>query len=567
MRNLRWQLLIAVGGFILVVGLLIGQTSDPTVAPPEPVAGGVYQEALIGSIIRLNPLLDSYNQVDRDINRLLYNGLVRFDLRGIPEPDLAESWAISADATLYTLTLREDAFWHDGEPVTSDDIIYTFSKFQDGDYPGPTDLKALWDDVNIIRLDERRVQFQLPEPFAPFLDYLTVGLVPDHLLRGVSAGELIAHPFNLDPIGTGPFAFDRFLTQDGAIQGVSLVANDAYFSQRPFLERVEFRLFSNSTAALEAYLGGEVQGIGRIDADTLTQVLESPQLNLHTARLPEFGLVFINLKHPEKTFLADKSFRQAMLLAVNRQWIINQSLGGQGLIPSGPILPFTWAYADGLEPFHFDPERAGTILDSMGWKLPTGAIPNTPEYQRGQDEVQLSIELTHPEDPFYRETANNLKASWEAIGIKTELNPVSSEELLEAYLEPRTFEAVLTDLNTSRFPDPDPYPFWHDSQTETGQNYSGFEDRNISIWLEQARITPDRSRRAELYRNFQYRFQDQIPALLIYYHVFNYAIDGQVQGVSIGPLIDPSDRFNKITDWHLLARRGLPSGSTPESTP
>jgi peptide/nickel transport system substrate-binding protein len=108
-----------------------------------------------------------------------------------------------------------------------------------------------------------------------------------------------------------------------------------------------------------------------------------------------------------------------------------------------------------------------------------------------------------------------------------------------------------------RFPDPDPYPFWHDSQIETGQNYSGFSDRNISIWLEQARITPDSSRRAELYRSFQYRFQDQVPSILLYYEVYNYAIGVQIQGVSIGSVFDPSDRFNNIENWHIIARRNL----------
>ena len=137
------------------------------------------------------------------------------------------------------------------------------------------------------------------------------------------------------------------------------------------------------------------------------------------------------------------------------------------------------------------------------------------------------------------------------------MKPVDPGSLLEDYLEPRTFEVVLTEIDLLRSPDPDPYPFWHDSQTETGQNYGGFADRNISIWLEQARINPNFGRRAELYRNFQYRFQDQVPALLLYYPVYNFAIDDQVQGVTIGPLLDPSDRLSNIVDWYLLTRRGF----------
>ncbi|MCJ7513793.1 MAG: ABC transporter substrate-binding protein, partial [Anaerolineales bacterium] len=189
MRRIRWQILIAVGGLLLILALLLQQSPEPGTPELLPQKGGSYVEGLMGSVVRLNPVLDYANQADRDVDRLLYSGLVRFDSRGVPEPDLAESWAVSADATLYTFTLRPDATWHDGLPVTSDDVIYTFSKMQDEDFPGPEDLRELWSEINIIRLDDRNVQFQLPEPFAPFMDYLALGLLPEHLLRGVSAGD------------------------------------------------------------------------------------------------------------------------------------------------------------------------------------------------------------------------------------------------------------------------------------------------------------------------------------------------------------------------------------------
>ncbi|MGD2057574.1 MAG: ABC transporter substrate-binding protein, partial [Anaerolineales bacterium] len=221
MRKLRWPLVIAIVGILAVVVILLSQSSDPSVIAPQPVEGGAYAEALIGELQRLNPILDEFNQPDQDVDRLIFSGLVSFDSRGNPQKDLAESWSISADASLYTVVLRENAVWHDGQPVTADDIVYTFSKFQDDDYPGPADLHEFWSEINIIRLDDRRVQFQLAEPFSPFLDYLTTGLLPDHLLRGVSASALIDHPFNLHPIGTGPYQFDSFVLENEDIIGVS----------------------------------------------------------------------------------------------------------------------------------------------------------------------------------------------------------------------------------------------------------------------------------------------------------------------------------------------------------
>lgn len=568
MRTIRWQLLIALGGFILVVGLLMGQTPDLLSAAPQPVRGGSYTEALIGSPLRLNPVLDAANPADRDVDRLLFRGLVRFDARGAPAPDLAESWAVSADATLYTVALRADARWHDGAPVTADDVIYTFSKLRDEDYPGPGDLAAMWRQIEVIRLDERTVQFQLPEPFAPFFDYLAIGLLPDHLLRGVSAGDLIDHPFNLQPIGTGPFRFDRFLLDDqGAIRGVSLTAWPEYYGGAPFLERIEFRYYADADAALRALREGEVQGLGSVPREILEAALAQPGLNVHSAQLPRVALVFLNLRSTEAPLFEDKRVRQALWLATNRQWIIDRVEAGQAVLAAGPILPSSWAYSPSLEPPPFDPERAAALLDDAGWTLPTGAIPGAPEYVRSREGTPLAFTLLHTEGERWEAIASSLQANWAAVGVQVSLRAVEAAALLDDHLTPRSYQAALAELNLTRSPDPDPYPFWHDSQAESGQNYGGFEDRNISIWLEQARVHPDFGRRADLYQSVQHRFQDQVPALLLFHPVYSWAIDGEIQGVTLGPLTDPSDRFESVTSWFRLARRGLAGEADADAAP
>jgi peptide/nickel transport system substrate-binding protein len=554
-RPFRWQILIALGGFALLVLVLVSQGPQGSIGTAQPAEGGAYTEALVGEIVRLNPLLDFNNQVDRDIDNLLYRGLVTFDSQGLAQPDLAEGWSVSADGTLYTVTLRDDARWHDGERVTSDDVIYTFSQFQDPDYPGPADLVEMWQAINIIRLDERTVQFQLPEPFAPFLDYLAVGLLPDHLLRGAQVEDLVDHPFNLEPVGTGPFRFERFLVEDGRIDGVGLVAFDDFYLGRPFLDRVEFHTYTDSAAALAAYDGGEVQGLAPIDLETVPQVLPNPDLNQYSAQMAQAGVVFLNLQHPEKTFLADKEVRQALMLAINRQWLIDEALDGQGIVAVGPILPDSWAAVGDLEPVPYDPDRAATLLEAEEWALPTGATTGSAEYVRAKEGVQLRFTLSFADEPQATVIAEALKDNWAAIGVQVDLQPMDPEELLSDGLQDRDFEALLTEMAYGPYPDPDPYPFWHDTQIESGQNYTGFDDRNTSIWLERARTTPDTAKRAEYYRSFQRRFRDQLPALYLYHPVYNYALDSAVQGVSVGPLFDPSDRLDGIRDWYLVARR------------
>lgn len=566
MRDLRWQILIAAGGLIMLALLLFRQTTPLQTSEPQPVSGGAHTEALVGRLVRPNPLLDDFNQVDQDVDALIYSGLIRFDGQGNPQPDLADSWGVSADAKLYTVHIREDAVWHDGQPVTSADITYTFSKFQDADYPGDPALQQFWEEIAIVQLDDYTVQFQLPEPFAPFLDFLSQGLLPDHLLRGASAGDLVDHPFNRQPVGTGPFMFDQFLLEGERIAGVNLIANPNYYLKEPFLERVELRFYESSQAALRAYEQEEVQAIGYVDDSIIEPVLQARNLNLHTSRLPETTLIYLNLNHPEKTFLAEREVRRALLLGLNRQAIVDRVMRGQALPANGPVLPGNWAHANDLPALEFDPRAASELLDSSGWEVPQGAAPGAQDYVRAnEDGTTLSLTLLHGSSTAHQQVAEMVAGYWRALGVGVELELVPEPEL-ESALQDRGYEAALAKLSLGRYPDPDPYSLWHDSQAETGQNYSGFSDRNSGIWIEQARTTVDRTRRAELYQSFQHRFLDQLPALLLYHPVYNYAISAEMRGVAIGPIQDPSDRFRNIHQWYLLARRSA-GGSTPSATP
>lgn len=124
-KKLRWQFLVVLLTLVVVVALLLTQEPGQQVFAPQPASGGLYTEGLVGSLVRLNPLLDQHNPADRDINRLLFSGLVKFDARGMPVPDLAELWGVSLDGTIYNFSLRPNAFWHDGKPVTVADVLFT----------------------------------------------------------------------------------------------------------------------------------------------------------------------------------------------------------------------------------------------------------------------------------------------------------------------------------------------------------------------------------------------------------------------------------------------------------
>ncbi|MCC6147428.1 MAG: hypothetical protein IT308_07665 [Anaerolineaceae bacterium] len=550
MKKLRWQLVI-----IFLTGLVVGVlliSEQPGVFPtlaPEPVRGGVYVEGLVGNLQRLNPLLDFYNPVDRDVNRLIYSGLIRFDGRGVPQPDLAESWGFSKDGTIYNFELRPNIKWHDGEPLTSQDVAFTIDLMREENEIVPADLQAFWNEVEVFAPSDTTLQFKLPEPFAPFLDYLSFGVLPQHLLGDRSFADMVDAPFNLQPVGSGPYQFDQLILEGNEIKGVTLSVFEDYYAKKPFLEQIVFRYYPDAATAFSAYQDGIVQGISQVTPDILPEVLAEPELAVYTGRRPQLTMVLFNLNNPQVPFFEEKEVRLALLKGLNRRFIVDRLLGGQAIPADGPIFPGTWAHYDELKPADYDPEKAVVLLKEAGYEMSSEESP-----VRKKENISLAFTLLHPDDEGHRLIAEAIQEEWEKLGIRVDLEPVPYEELINGRLVPRSYQAALVDLNLSRSPDPDPYPFWDQAQATGGQNYSQWDDRNASEYLEQARVTADMGERARLYRNFQFVFNDEMPALPLYYPVYTYAVDRKIQGVSMGPLIDTSDRFETILNWFLIAR-------------
>ncbi|MGA2112096.1 MAG: ABC transporter substrate-binding protein [Anaerolineales bacterium] len=554
MTKYRWQILIAVLGVIVILLILVIQKAPgvrPATIGSRGIQGGKYTEALVGHLQRLNPLLDSGNQVDRDVDHLIYSGLVGFDSQGRPIPDLAQGWVISKDDLTYTVVLRKGARWQDGTPVTSRDVLFTFGLVQDPNYPGPADLGQMWRQIKIQARDEYTVSFTLPEPYAPFLDFLSQGLLPEHLLAGVKAQELAGQTFNIAPVGTGPFRLDHLITVQNQITGVVLSSSADYYGNKPLLNEVDFLYFSSLDSAFQALRTGQVMGLGGLTPPMVEEALQLPDLQLFTARLPDLSLVLLNLKNNGDPFFGTREVREALLLSLNRERIINLALAGQAFPAASPILPGTWASDPTLSPAPFDPQQAAELLDGAGWQLPTGAAPGTSAYVRANNNKALQFTLVYSDDPLHTRIAQLIQSQWAEIGAKVTLKGVSGSDLLTDYLQPRSYDAALVDFDLSRYPDPDPYPFWHQTQATSGQNYSQLDDSSISEPLEMARTNPDPTTRAQLYVTFQDRFDYEVPALLLWYPTYAYALDTNIKGISLGPLTDPSERLSTLTQWYL----------------
>ena len=551
MKRFRWQLIIIFITGIIVGILLIGEQSTPqTTFEPEPVQGGIYTEALIGSLQRLNPVLDYYNPVDRDIDRLVFSGLLKMDDRGVPQLDVAESRGVSNDGTVYNFTIHNNVLWHDGVPLTTEDILFTVELLREGSDIVPADIQEFWQEIEVVAINDTSIQFRLPEPFAPFLDYLTFGILPAHLLADLSFDEIVDDSFNLQPVGSGPYRFDRLIVENDEITGIVLTAYEEYYADRPYIDQLVFRYYPDSYTGFQAYQDGMVQGISTVTDDVLPDVLREEMLNLYTARKPEVGMIFLNLNNPAVPFFQEPAIRIALLQGINRQRIINTLMDGQGIIANGVILPNTWAHYDGLEEIEYDTDAAILALKEAGYVIGSEGEP----VRTNEDGVKFEFELVYPDDEDYQLIAEAIQEDWARLGVSTTLTALPYDDLVESRLQTRSYEAALINLNLSRTPDPDPYPFWDQAQATGGQNYSQWDDRMASEYLEQARVTWDMTERLRLYRNFQVIFASELPSLPLYFTVYNYAVDEGVLGVRVGPLFDSSDRFLTVTDWYLISR-------------
>jgi peptide/nickel transport system substrate-binding protein len=577
-RHIRWQVaLIGIG--VLLLGGLMAYLAAAFSVQREPAPGGTYVEGLIGTPQFLNPLLCQYYSADHDLCSLIFSGLIRYDERALPQPDLAERWDISADGLVYTFHLRPNARWHDDQPVTADDVVFTLQLLQDPNYPGFPDVAALWRTVQIVEVNSLTVQMTLQEPLTPFLQYCTIGILPKHLLSNISASDLADLPFNRNPIGTGPFKVETFGSSEaGQPQHVLLAAYPGYYGRQPYIAKLDFKFYSDFPQMLAAYRAGEIQGLSEIPSAQLAAVRDLPTLQVFTARTATYTMIFLNQGDDAIIpFFQNQSVRQALLLGLDRQKLIEEVLHGEGVLADSPIIPGTWAYANDLPPVLPDPGKARQLLNQAGYRFPSAgqpvtddtgaAIEVTPTDTASSDEppirvkdgLPISFTLYTNSDPTHVALANAIVKQWLEIGVKATVVPVQAG-LVSNYLAPRTYEAALVDVQLPN--DPDPYPFWHETQaTAPGQNYSQYKDRDVSEVLEQARRASDLASRVDLYHKFQEMFSERVPGILLYYPLYSYGVSEKVTDVQLGSIAYPSDRFRTLPDWYVITRRVIVSSA------
>ncbi len=534
----RWPLLLAL---IIGVGTLtaLAYLEPRSEAPGEelPAHGGSYVEGVAGAPSRVNPLFATFNAVDSDLSSLVFSGLVRLGPKGDVQPDLAELPKVTPDGKSYAFELRRGLIWHDGEPLDAEDVLFTIDAIQDPEFQGDPVLADVFRDVKTEAPDDHTVIMTLPEPFAPFLSYTAVGILPRHLLSELDAGGLAETPFNQRPIGSGPFRLT-----DLSDTGATLESFAAYHLGQPRLEKMEIRFYPDDARLLNALLAEEVGGAlfrPGMDPEDIALIDSEPRWVRRSLHTTAYSLVYLNLTAP---IFEDVEVRHALQQGLDREALIDDLLGGQALPIDSPIIRDLWASTPDPDAYAFDPGRAEELLSDDGWvREESGWV---------KDGVPLSFVLSSSDDPTQSRVAQEIARQWQELGIQVQVELSGVSQFTEEVLLPREFDAALRTISLPG-PDPDPYPFWHSTQAQgEGLNLSGFSDPFADWLLEDARQTSDIAQRAADYRSFQAIFAEGLPAVLLYTPTYQYVVRADLQEVKPGLLFVLSSRFNDVHLWH-----------------
>lgn len=523
-----------------------------------PTVGGEYTEGLVGAPQFINPLYASANDVDSDLTKLIYSGLFKWKEGDGIVLDLAESYTISEDQKTYTIKIRNNAKWHNGDPVRVSDILFTVQCLQDPAYHSP--LAASFRGVQVSEVDEQTVQFVLEEPFAPFLSALTVGVLPANLWAELSPKNVPLASLNLSPVGSGPYKFDKYYTLEktGEIRSYNLLRFNDYYGPPAKIEKITFKFYPDIASATAALENQNIEGLSFVPNHLIEEIEKNRSIILLYPSMPQEVVLFFNQE--TRSLLQDENIRQALALALNKEEIVSAALNNGGSVIDGPILSGMIGYYSEIKKTEQNIAAAVALLDKTKYLeiSPDGyrakKIQKTENNQTVDSFEELTLNLTTVNQLEFIKTAELLAEQAKVAGIKISIETVESSDFYNNVIKPRAYQILLTAVQLGI--DPDPYPFWHSSQTkDPGLNLSLYANKKVDELLEKTRVTANPEERTTLYKEFQDILAEDLPAIFLYQPTYAYAISNKIKNVSLGALHYPSDRFQHITDWYIKTRQ------------
>ncbi|MDE2218266.1 MAG: hypothetical protein KGJ58_02340 [Patescibacteria group bacterium] len=517
-----------------------------------PAYGGQLKEGVIGSPRFINPIL-AMNDADRDMTSLIYSGLMKSNSKGNLVPDLAESYDISKDGLIYHFKLKDNIYFHNGEKVTTDDVEFTINKTQDPAMKSPK--RANWDGVAVKKINDREIEFVLKQPYSPFLENTTLGILPKKIWANFDNDQFSFSLFNIEPIGSGPYKV-KSLKKDsyGIPTYYTLVSFDKYVFGAPHIKNLLVNFYQNEKSLIDAFNRRDIESISAISSQDAEALKKERGFRIIRAPLPRIFGVFFN--QSQSPVLADKEVREALNEAIDKNRIVKEVLNGYGIEIDSPIPPDlmeTANNADNAPDGKTDDgagkiERASALLQKSGWKMNEKEKILEKKVKNEMEQLRFSISTSNT--PELKKAAEIVKEEWEKLGAKVEVKIFEAGDLNQNVIRPRKYDALLFGEIVGR--DLDLFAFWHSSQRkDPGLNIALYANSKADKLLEDARKTEDVSEKMKKYQQFEDEIAKDFPAVFLYSPDFIYIIPEKVKGYSADQVITPADRFLNVSEWFI----------------
>src|ERR1051326_3611745 len=487
------------------------QSTQAPAAQGQARRGGTLRVGLDVDADTLDPRLTKNTSGFR-VKDVAFNGLVAINPDYSAVPDLAEKWENPDDKT-WVFHLRQGVKFHDSSSLSANDVKYTYESVLDQSFNSPA--RAFYLSVaSVEAIDPNTVKFTLKDPFAPFLSYMDLAIVPQ------ASGS--KSDFGTKPIGTGPFKVDTWNTGDS----IELSAFDGFYGGRANLDRVRVSVVPDNSARVVALESGDLDFVqSPLSPQDVSRVQSAGGSKLKVDRTPAAGYTYINLNTADP-ILSDKSVRQALSHLVNKQQIIDTIYKGIGQPANGPIVPGMWAYSPDITSYDYNPDKAKQLLDDAGWKVGGDGI-------RTRDGNRMSLVVrTHSEDPDRKQLIQVLQSEFQNVGIDATTNTVEFPALFQDVQDGKYQVVVIGWLNLS---DPDRATFRQFTIDGTA-NYGKYKNDQVDSLLKQARTTLDQTKARQLYTDAVKQIVDDAPYIFVQYQEYIAMYTTKLQGYVVNPV-------------------------------
>ncbi len=500
-----------------------------------PAEGGIYTEAVYGLFDNLNPIYAT-TPAEKSASRLMFASLLQYDENNDLVGELAQSWSQDSEGKTYTVRLRETAKWQDDVLITADDVVFTFNLIKDANTNSP--LYSGWRNISVEKVDDKTVKFILPVSYAGFLDSLTVGILPHHILKDVSPSEMRSIEFNRAPqVVSGPFKYQDLTTVDTDKTHflLQLAANEKYVLGKPKLKGFQLHAYSKIESLPNAFTSQEVASVSGVSQLQIASFGNSEDYVRKES--PLYNGVYAFLK-TDSVYLSDTKVRQALQYATNQSAIL-EMLGDGVQSLSGPLLPEQIVSNTGQP--NNDIEKAKQLLDAAGWTVgPDG------KRQKNGEILRLNVVTVNSSD--YPAVAEKIMEQWSQLGIEFTSSVVSTDDVQQNVISTRAYDVLIYEIAIGR--DPDVYAYWDSSQANAqGLNLSDYKSARADSELVGARTSLDPALRSIKYQAFIEQWMNDAPAIALYRPSLTYIQNKSVESFTARSLVDATDRYFNVRYW------------------